>query len=43
MICRTIILGKVTRDKEGPHKDLLSVFPQIAAPRKARSAELVAA
>ena len=35
--------GKVTRDNVGPHKDLLSAFPYLGAPHKARSAELVAA
>jgi hypothetical protein len=35
--------GKVTQDKVGPHKDLLGEFPYVAAPHKARAAELVAA
>jgi uncharacterized protein DUF4331 len=35
--------GKVTGDKVGPHKDLLTVFPYVGAPHKARSAELLAA
>jgi hypothetical protein len=35
--------GKVTEDKVGPHKDLLTVFPYVGAPHKARSAERVAA
>jgi hypothetical protein len=30
--------GKVTQDKVGPHKDLLTVFPYVGAPHKARSA-----
>ena len=35
--------GKVTGDKVGPHKDLLTLFPYVGAPHKERSAELVAA
>jgi hypothetical protein len=35
--------GKVTRDNVGPHKDLLTSFPYVGAPHKARSAQLVAA
>jgi hypothetical protein len=35
--------GKVTVDKVGPHKDLLTVFPYVGAPHKVRSAEKVAA
>jgi hypothetical protein len=35
--------GKVTQDKVGPHKDLLTSFPYVGAPHKARSAQLVAA
>ena len=35
--------GKVTRDKVGPHKDLLTSFPYVGAPHKARSAQRVAA
>jgi hypothetical protein len=35
--------GKVTGDKVGPHKDLLTVFPYVGAPHKARSMERVAA
>ena len=35
--------GKVTGDKVGPHKDLLTVFPYVGPPHKARSAEKVAA
>jgi hypothetical protein len=35
--------GKVTADKVGPHKDLLTVFPYVGQPHKARSAEKVAA
>jgi Domain of unknown function (DUF4331) len=35
--------GKVTGDKVGPHKDLLTSFPYVGAPHKARSAEKVAA
>ena len=35
--------GKVTKDNVGPHKDLLTVFPYVGAPHKARSAEKVAA
>jgi hypothetical protein len=34
--------GKVTQDKVGPHKDLLAVFPYVAPPHKARSAERAA-
>jgi hypothetical protein len=35
--------GKVTRDNVGPHTDLLTSFPYVGAPHKARSAERVAA
>jgi len=35
--------GKVTDDKVGPHKDLLSEFPYVGAPHKARAAGKVAA
>ncbi len=35
--------GKVTRDNVGPHNDLLTSFPYVGAPHKARSAQLVAA
>jgi hypothetical protein len=35
--------GKVTGDKVGPHKDLLTVFPYVGPPHKARSSEKVAA
>jgi hypothetical protein len=35
--------GKVTEDKVGPHKDLLTVFPYVGPPHKARSAQRVAA
>jgi hypothetical protein len=35
--------GKVTQDKVGPHNDLLTVFPYVGAPHKARSAGKVAA
>jgi len=35
--------GKVTRDNVGPHKDLLTSFPYVGAPHRARSAQLVAA
>jgi hypothetical protein len=35
--------GKVTRDNVGPHTDLLTSFPYLGAPHKARSARLVAA
>jgi hypothetical protein len=35
--------GKVTTDNVGPHKDLLTSFPYLGQPHKARSAELVAA
>jgi hypothetical protein len=34
--------GKVTRDKVGPHKDLLTSFPYVGLPHKARSGERVA-
>jgi hypothetical protein len=33
----------VTEDKVGPHRDLLTVFPYVGLPHKARSAERVAA
>ena len=35
--------GKVTSDKVGPHKDLITEFPYLGPPHKTRSAELVAA
>jgi len=35
--------GKVTQDKVGPHKDLLTQFPYVGAPHKARTTERVAA
>jgi hypothetical protein len=35
--------GKVTTDKVGPHKDLLTTFPYLGAPHKAWSAEAVSA
>jgi hypothetical protein len=35
--------GKVTGDKVGPHTDLLTEFPYVGAPHKARSQERVAA
>jgi hypothetical protein len=35
--------GKVTNDKVGPHKDLLTEFPYVGPPHKARAAALVAA
>jgi hypothetical protein len=35
--------GKVTQDGVGPHKDLLTSFPYVGPPHKARSAGLVAA
>jgi hypothetical protein len=35
--------GKVTQDKVGPHKDLLTSFPYVGPPHKARSAAKVAA
>ena len=35
--------GKVTRDKVGPHTDLLISFPYVGSPHKNRSAERVAA
>jgi Domain of unknown function (DUF4331) len=35
--------GKVTRDKVGPHKDLLAQFPYVGAPHQARATERVAA
>jgi hypothetical protein len=35
--------GKVTRDNVGPHTDLLTSFPYVGAPHKARSAQLAAA
>jgi hypothetical protein len=35
--------GKVTRGNVGPHGDLLTEFPYVGAPYKARSRELVAA
>jgi hypothetical protein len=35
--------GKVTQDKVGPHKDLLTEFPYVGLPHKARATEKVAA
>ena len=35
--------GKVKGDKVGPHSDLLTDFPYVGAPHKARSAKLIAA
>jgi len=35
--------GRLTGDNVGPHKDLLSSFPYVGAPHKARSAQKVAA
>jgi len=35
--------GKVTRDNVGPHKDLLTSFPYVGLPHKARAGERVAA
>lgn len=35
--------GKVTQDNVGPHKDLLTVFPYVGAPHRARSVVRVAA
>jgi hypothetical protein len=35
--------GKITRDNVGPHTDLLTSFPYVGAPHKARSAQRVAA
>jgi Domain of unknown function (DUF4331) len=35
--------GKVTDDKVGPHKDLLTQFPYVGPPHQARSTERVAA
>jgi hypothetical protein len=35
--------GKVTGDNVGPHKDLITVFPYVGAPHRARSAQKVAA
>jgi Domain of unknown function (DUF4331) len=35
--------GKVTGDKVGPHTDLLTSFPYVGPPHKARSAERLAA
>ena len=35
--------GKVTKDNVGPHKDLLTEFPYVGPPHKARAAERVAA
>jgi hypothetical protein len=35
--------GKVKQDKVGPHKDLLTVFPYVGPPHKARAAQPVAA
>jgi len=35
--------GKVTRDNVGPHKDLLTSFPYVGLPHKARSGERVVA
>ena len=35
--------GKVTEDKVGPHKDLLTEFPYVGAPHQNRATERVAA
>jgi hypothetical protein len=35
--------GKITGDKVGPHKDLLTTFPYVGAPHQDRSAKRVAA
>jgi Domain of unknown function (DUF4331) len=35
--------GKLTGDKVGPHKDLLTSFPYVGPPHKARSVNLLAA
>lgn len=35
--------GKITGDNVGPHKDLLTSFPYLGQPHKARSAEKIAA
>ena len=35
--------GKVTQDKVGPHKDLLTEFPYVGPPHKARATKLVGA
>ncbi len=35
--------GKVTQDKVGPHKDLLTGFPYVGPPHQARATNLVAA
>jgi hypothetical protein len=35
--------GKITRDNVGPHTDLLTSFPYVGAPHKARSAQQIAA
>jgi hypothetical protein len=35
--------GKVTQDKVGPHKDLLTEFPYVGLPHQTRAAALVAA
>jgi hypothetical protein len=35
--------GKITRDKVGPHTDLLASFPYLGAPHSARSAKQVTA
>src|SRR5882762_8594698 len=35
--------GKVTQDKVGPHKDLLTQFPYVGAPHQARAMQRVAA
>ena len=34
--------GKVTKDNVGPHKDLLTAFPYVGPPHKARAAKLAA-
>jgi hypothetical protein len=39
----TITNGKVTGDNVGPHKDLLTSFPYVGPPHKARCHELTAA
>jgi hypothetical protein len=35
--------GKITRDNVGPHTDLLTSFPYVGTPHKARSAQRIAA
>src|ERR1700724_1903116 len=38
---RLLTNGKVTQDKVGPHKDLLTEFPYVGPPHKARATKLV--